>query len=269
MGWGEGGVRLGFAKGFWWVGGCKGVWGGACAYTGAARRGSRARLCWVFGCKSGAISRPCGPAQACSCTGRHPLACAARGLDPCTSSPWFLPFAPALPGLWLQVEAATRSTNKSLQRLVNKLGTKPEDIHAALCKQTVDLVFTAHPTQARWAGGGAAVGLCDSSDQRTSHPHVCVRGGDPRGPARVREALGGLARSVRAVLAGCPQLGRNRPGSSPRPAHQRSQPLGLPRRASPAGHPPVDAEEVRRDKARHGPPAQHAAVQLRAPGDAG
>ncbi|KAL4446268.1 hypothetical protein ABPG77_003075 [Micractinium sp. CCAP 211/92] len=46
------------------------------------------------------------------------------------------------------VEAATRSTNKSLQRLVNKLGTKPEDIHAALCNQTVDLVFTAHPTQA-------------------------------------------------------------------------------------------------------------------------
>jgi len=47
----------------------------------------------------------------------------------------------------MQVEQATRSTNKSLQRLVNKLGTKPEDIYAALCKQTVDLVFTAHPTQ--------------------------------------------------------------------------------------------------------------------------
>ncbi|KAL4423808.1 hypothetical protein ABPG75_001109 [Micractinium tetrahymenae] len=47
-----------------------------------------------------------------------------------------------------EVEAATRSTNKSLQRLVNKLGSKPEDIYAALCSQTVDLVFTAHPTQA-------------------------------------------------------------------------------------------------------------------------
>jgi phosphoenolpyruvate carboxylase len=47
-----------------------------------------------------------------------------------------------------EVEASTRSTNKSLQRLVNKLQVRPEDIYAALCRQTVDLVFTAHPTQA-------------------------------------------------------------------------------------------------------------------------
>ena len=56
--------------------------------------------------------------------------------------------APVLP----QVEQATRSTNKSLQRLVSKLQIKPEDIYAALCSQTVDLVFTAHPTQARHHG---------------------------------------------------------------------------------------------------------------------
>ncbi|KAL4856631.1 Phosphoenolpyruvate carboxylase 1 [Chlorella vulgaris] len=47
-----------------------------------------------------------------------------------------------------EVEQATRSTNKSLQRLVNVKGLKPEDIYGALCKQTVGLVFTAHPTQA-------------------------------------------------------------------------------------------------------------------------
>lgn len=47
-----------------------------------------------------------------------------------------------------EVEQATRSTNKSLQRLVSKKGIKPDEIYAALCKQTVDLVFTAHPTQA-------------------------------------------------------------------------------------------------------------------------
>jgi phosphoenolpyruvate carboxylase len=47
-----------------------------------------------------------------------------------------------------EVEQSTRSTNKSLQRLVKVNGVKPEDIYAALCSQNVDLVFTAHPTQA-------------------------------------------------------------------------------------------------------------------------
>lgn len=47
-----------------------------------------------------------------------------------------------------EVEQSARSTNKSIQRLVKECKLKPEDIHAALCKQHVDLVFTAHPTQA-------------------------------------------------------------------------------------------------------------------------
>lgn len=47
-----------------------------------------------------------------------------------------------------EVEQSTRSTNKSLQRLVNQLGIAPEAIFKSLCSQQVDLVFTAHPTQA-------------------------------------------------------------------------------------------------------------------------
>ncbi|GAB4814757.1 hypothetical protein N2152v2_001803 [Parachlorella kessleri] len=46
-----------------------------------------------------------------------------------------------------EVEQSTRSTNKSIKRLV-QLGVSPEKIYAALCKQRVELVFTAHPTQA-------------------------------------------------------------------------------------------------------------------------
>lgn len=46
------------------------------------------------------------------------------------------------------VEFSTRSTNKSFQYLINQKKVAPEEIHAALCGQTVDLVFTAHPTQA-------------------------------------------------------------------------------------------------------------------------
>lgn len=46
------------------------------------------------------------------------------------------------------VEQSTRSTNKSLQRLVNVNKIDPAKIHEALCQQNVELVFTAHPTQA-------------------------------------------------------------------------------------------------------------------------
>ncbi len=46
-----------------------------------------------------------------------------------------------------QIEASTRSTNKSFKKLVaDKLAT-PELIYETICNQTVDLVFTAHPTQ--------------------------------------------------------------------------------------------------------------------------
>lgn len=47
-----------------------------------------------------------------------------------------------------EVEQSTRSTNKSLQRLVNVNDVSPEEVHEALCNQNVELVFTAHPTQA-------------------------------------------------------------------------------------------------------------------------
>lgn len=46
------------------------------------------------------------------------------------------------------VEQSTRSTNKSLQRLITVNKISPEEVHAALCRQNVELVFTAHPTQA-------------------------------------------------------------------------------------------------------------------------
>ena len=47
-----------------------------------------------------------------------------------------------------ELELATRSTNKSILRMTQTLGKQPADIYAALCGQTVELVFTAHPTQA-------------------------------------------------------------------------------------------------------------------------
>jgi phosphoenolpyruvate carboxylase len=46
-----------------------------------------------------------------------------------------------------EVEQSTRSTNKSLQKMV-KEGIDPAAIREALCTQNVELVFTAHPTQA-------------------------------------------------------------------------------------------------------------------------
>lgn len=46
------------------------------------------------------------------------------------------------------VEMSTRSTNRSLLRMVNELKVEPKSIYDALCQQEVDLVFTAHPTQA-------------------------------------------------------------------------------------------------------------------------
>ncbi len=47
-----------------------------------------------------------------------------------------------------EVEQSTRSTNKSLQWMVNSCNIKPADVFDALCNQNVELVFTAHPTQA-------------------------------------------------------------------------------------------------------------------------
>ena len=46
-----------------------------------------------------------------------------------------------------QVEQSTRSTNRSFKRLIKLNGTKPEEIYKAICSQTVELIFTAHPTQ--------------------------------------------------------------------------------------------------------------------------
>ena len=46
-----------------------------------------------------------------------------------------------------QVEQSTRSTNRSFKRLIKMNNTKPEEIYKAICSQTVELIFTAHPTQ--------------------------------------------------------------------------------------------------------------------------
>lgn len=43
---------------------------------------------------------------------------------------------------------ATRSTNRSMIHLVKECKVEPEKIYKALCDQNVDLVLTAHPTQA-------------------------------------------------------------------------------------------------------------------------
>lgn len=46
------------------------------------------------------------------------------------------------------VEQSTRSTNRSFKRLMSVNNVAPEVIYETLCNQSVDLVFTAHPTQA-------------------------------------------------------------------------------------------------------------------------
>ncbi|GBF96435.1 phosphoenolpyruvate carboxylase [Raphidocelis subcapitata] len=47
-----------------------------------------------------------------------------------------------------QLVLPTRSTNASFIKLTTQNGVKPEEIYKALCDQTVQLVLTAHPTQA-------------------------------------------------------------------------------------------------------------------------
>ena len=45
------------------------------------------------------------------------------------------------------MEQSTRSTNRSFKKLVASHGITPAEIYNHICAQTVDLVFTAHPTQ--------------------------------------------------------------------------------------------------------------------------
>ena len=45
------------------------------------------------------------------------------------------------------MEQSTRSTNRSFKKLVASHGITPAEIYSHICAQTVDLVFTAHPTQ--------------------------------------------------------------------------------------------------------------------------
>ncbi|MEW5318243.1 MAG: hypothetical protein WDW38_009481 [Sanguina aurantia] len=47
-----------------------------------------------------------------------------------------------------QVVSASRTTNRSLIKLTSENGFTGEQVYQALCTQTVDLVLTAHPTQA-------------------------------------------------------------------------------------------------------------------------
>ena len=54
----------------------------------------------------------------------------------------------------LQVEMSTRSTNRSFKKLISVNDIPAEEIYKTLCAQTVDLVFTAHPTQVRAATHG-------------------------------------------------------------------------------------------------------------------
>lgn len=48
----------------------------------------------------------------------------------------------------VEIESPTRTTNKSLLKLTTENGFTPEQVYKQLCQQSVDLVLTAHPTQA-------------------------------------------------------------------------------------------------------------------------
>jgi phosphoenolpyruvate carboxylase len=78
------------------------------------------------------------------------------------------PWRPCLSQLYchVQVEQSTRSTNRSFKRLIRVNGVKPEQIYEAITSQTVELVFTAHPTQARHAA--ASHPSCDCQCQSPS-----------------------------------------------------------------------------------------------------
>lgn len=67
-----------------------------------------------------------------------------------------------------QVEQSTRSTNRSFKRLIKLNGTKPEEIYKAICSQTVELIFTAHPTQV-WSEELHATMLQDLHTSTLSH----------------------------------------------------------------------------------------------------
>lgn len=47
----------------------------------------------------------------------------------------------------MQIEASTRSTNRSFKKLTTSNNVTPEEIYKTLCNQSVELIFTAHPTQ--------------------------------------------------------------------------------------------------------------------------
>ncbi|KAK9811208.1 hypothetical protein WJX73_010686 [Symbiochloris irregularis] len=47
-----------------------------------------------------------------------------------------------------EIEQSTRSTNRSFKKLISMNNISPTEIYNTICNQTVDLVFTAHPTQA-------------------------------------------------------------------------------------------------------------------------
>lgn len=48
----------------------------------------------------------------------------------------------------LQLTLPTRSTNMSFIKLTSQNDISPQKVFETLCHQTVELVFTAHPTQA-------------------------------------------------------------------------------------------------------------------------
>lgn len=111
-----------------------------------------------------------------------PSPCCSAARDPCPAT------TPVPPSLQRLVEACGRTSAPRarslwlidipphlltacipLQRLVEACSVKPEDIHAALCRQNVDIVFTAHPTQARSLAARTLRGRRCRSPQTCSH----------------------------------------------------------------------------------------------------
>ena len=61
----------------------------------------------------------------------------------------------------MQVEQSTRSTNRSIQNLA-KSGIPGDTIRESLISQSVELIFTAHPTQVCLDPLYVLLKLCDS-----------------------------------------------------------------------------------------------------------
>ena len=99
-----------------------------------------------------------------------------------------------------QIESSTRSTNRSFKKLILEQKATPEAIYETICNQTVDLVFTAHPTQVHQASrlqAAMVMILCCTPHSATES---CISSGVSFLPQALRQSLLKKYTTVRSHL---------------------------------------------------------------------